>query len=132
MKILLTIVMASTIVLGCMSANKSTHLLIDDMRSTDRETRLSAVWLLGQHGEKAVPALIEVLNDQDKGIQYAAMFSLATIGSIDAKEALTKILPILDADLKAEDKEIRKTAAELLQVIGTPDAHAILNEHGLE
>jgi len=115
-----------------MSANKPTYLFIDDLRSTDRETRLSAAWLLGQRGKEAVPALIETLNDTDKGIQYASIYSLATINTLEAKEALIKVLPILDIDLNTEDKEWKKTTVELLQIIGSPEAHAILKKHGIE
>lgn len=116
-----------------MSANKPRSLLIDDLKSPDRETRLSAAWLLGQqHGEKAIPGLIAALNDQDKGVRYAAMVSLATIGSINAKKALTKELPAITEDLKTGDKETRKAAAELLQMIGTPEAMSILRENAIK
>jgi len=132
MKILLSILITCSLVIGCMSANKPTYLFIDDLRSTDRETRLSAAWLLGQRGKEAVPALIETLNDTDKGIQYASIYSLATINTLEAKEALIKVLPILDIDLNTEDKEWKKTTVELLQIIGSPEAHAILKKHGIE
>jgi HEAT repeat protein len=132
MKLLITILTAFIITIGCSSANKPTNLLIKDLKSNDRDIRLSAAWLLGQRGEEAVPTLSEALNDTDKGIQYAAMFSLVNIGTKDAKEALSKVLPILENDLTSEDKELRKTAAELLKAIGSPDAHAILKKYGID
>lgn len=130
-KTLIIVLSLFVILSGCAAANKPTSQLIQDLKHHDRDTKLSAAWVLGDRGEEAVPALIESLSEPDKGIQYASIWSLANIGTMEAKEALKTTLPMLENDLSDEDTETRETASELLTIISTPEAFAILEKHGI-
>ncbi|WP_153306527.1 HEAT repeat domain-containing protein [Desulfogranum japonicum] len=87
------------------------------MQSTDREVRLSAAYILGDRGGAAVGPLITALDDPDKGVQYASMWSLKKIGNGEATKSLKSMIPMLKKDIQNPDTEFQKTAKEILQMI---------------
>ena len=58
----------------------------------ENENREDAVRILISIGEDAVPALIQVLKDDDRGVRYYAAYVLGNIRSEDAVPALIPLL----------------------------------------
>ena len=105
------------VLFGCAASQKSTSQLISDMGNADREIRLSAAYVLSERGEDAVKPLIIALDDPDKGVQYAAMWSLYNIGNAEAIKALKSMIPTLKKDIQNPDQEFQEAAREMLQAI---------------
>jgi len=67
---------------------------------------------LGPEAKTAIPALIELLLDQDEEAQMAAACALGTMGPA-AREAI----PALTKLLRARPTDVRSSAAEALEKI---------------
>ena len=72
--------------------------LIEQLKSTDLNTRRDAAYALSDVGPdavSAVPALIEALGDSDQQVWFQSTMALARIGP-DAKEAIPTLIQRLD------------------------------------
>jgi HEAT repeat protein len=100
--------------LGC-GKEKSTDELIRDLRSSQDRDRIIAVRSLPQHkGDAAevVPALIEVLKDNDGDVRRSAALGLGSFGE-QAKDAI----PALQAAQRDRDARVREAAGIALSRI---------------
>lgn len=113
-------VILATAVLACSSKPKEPDVpaLIADLKSDDEETRGKANLALMDAGEKAAPALIEMLQGPDPVHRARAASTLYGMGG--RGRAAVPALAVLLAD---PDKELRIAAAMALENMG-PDAAA--------
>ena len=72
-------------------------------------------------GSFAVPALIDALSDEDRGVRKSVVLTLARIGP-EAEEAV----PALVRALRDSDKYVRGKASHALQRINTAEARGAL------
>ncbi|BBM84451.1 HEAT repeat-containing PBS lyase [Candidatus Uabimicrobium amorphum] len=88
---------------------KAVPALILALKNQDKSVKSSAVKVLGNIGEKAVPALILVLNSQD---QRARLFAIEALGKIGekAEKAVSDLILLL----KDEDESVRRSVIEAL------------------
>lgn len=114
---------------GCATSTKSFSDLALELKSTNTAKRHSAAVQLWQFGDQAVPSLLEATRDEDEGVQYVAIDSLASIGTPKAMTALNDVIPTLKKYLKDNDPNKRQKAFELLSTIGTPEALNALNSN---
>jgi hypothetical protein len=84
--------------------------LIKQLTTDDRQ---AAAVALASAGKRAVPALVNVLDDKDWQVRAAAVFALGQIGS-DAAEAKDKLQTIAEKD---ENTSVRDAAAFALDAI---------------
>jgi hypothetical protein len=92
--------------------------LLQALQSTNKYVRRIAIRTLGRIGEPAkavVPALIELLGDEDKKVRESIVWALGKIGDEMAVAALIEVL-------KDEDKRVRVSTVEALRGIGTSEA----------
>ena len=83
----------------------------------------------GAGGGVAVSSLTKASSDPDKGVCYASMSALHSIGSVEAINALNEMVSAIEDDLVNPDIQLRETAVELLKSIGTDEAKTALNRH---
>ena len=95
------------------------------MQNEDAQVRVSAAEVLGQIGSGAVdamPALIQVLRDQNPEVRQYAVGALGHIAAVDA-------VPALMQALKDQNPKVRNNAAWALEQIGTPEALKAVKEY---
>jgi HEAT repeat protein len=83
-------------------APDSVPVLLKKIKGADRETRLQALMDLADHGPKAaaaVPALVQLLHDQDEDFRLNAALALGRIGNA-AIPALVEALADQDMDVR--------------------------------
>jgi serine/threonine protein kinase len=98
----------------------ATDLLILQLKSNDRKTRIQAVKSLsGVVQEKATIALTKLLYEHDVPVQKQAAMALGEIGDNIAIDGLLNLL-------KSDEKILRLAAAESLQKIRFPDDEYIV------
>jgi len=107
---------------GCSGRPKEPDIpaLIADLKSADAETRGKANLALMDAGEKAAPALIEMLQGPDPVHRAAAASTLYGMGG--RGRAAVPALAVLLADA---DKELRIAAAMALENMGPDAAEAV-------
>jgi len=88
----------------------------------ENENREDAVRILISIGEDAVPALIQVLKDDDRGVRYYAAYVLGNIRSEDAVPAL---IPLL----QDQYEWVRVASAQALKKIGPSEALKAVEEY---
>jgi HEAT repeat protein len=93
--------------------NMDTVTFIQVLNSRDNNVRSFAASILQRRGEKAVPALIQALKDNDRQIRQGAIQILGNIG----REA-APALPVLIQTLREEDNDIRSCTANVLIKMG--------------
>jgi HEAT repeat protein len=115
-------VILATAVAGCSTKPKEPDIpaLIADLKSADEEKRGRANLALMDAGEKAAPALIEMLQGPDPAHRAAAARTLFGMGG-RGKAAV----PALAVLLSDADKEIRIAAAMALENMGPDAAEAV-------
>lgn len=76
---------------ACGPSKEELPQLIKDLRSSESATRNKAALALaefGTDGEKAVPSLIQLLNDKSGGVRSSAAYALRKIDTPEARRAL--------------------------------------------
>lgn len=99
--------------------NLSVHQLIHDLNHPDYSIRVNAAALLGWQGDEAVeavPALIEMLCEDDPRNRRLAALTLGNIGPA-ASEAVPYLINVMTED---GDERVRIMAAEALEFIDMP------------
>lgn len=79
------------LVLACGPSKEDLPILIKELRSSESATRNKAALALaefGAEGEKAVPSLIMLLNDESGGVRSSAAYALRKIDTPQARRAL--------------------------------------------
>jgi HEAT repeat protein len=115
------VILVTTLV-GCSSKPKEPDIpaLIADLKSADQEKRGKANLALMDAGEKAVPALVEMLQGPDPVHRATAASTLYGMGG-RGKAAV----PALAVLLSDADKDIRVAAAMALENMGADAAEAV-------
>jgi HEAT repeat protein len=86
--------------------------------------RQSALKSLGTLGKEAAPTVIASLDDKEPAVQKAAANALQVIGP---KAGVAAIVPALkETAMKAENDDVRKTAAQILGEFGKEGEEALL------
>ncbi len=99
---------------------KDIPTLIQALKSSDREVCYAAVLSLATMGpaaKEAIPALIETLTNQDKGVRRNARWALESIG--------LETVPFLLRALRSQDPEVCRDAALLLLGMNQMEGEAI-------
>jgi len=99
--------------LGRLAPATAVPWLIEALRGKDEGLREHATDTLIRIGHPAVPALIELLKDDDKRMRYVAIWALGQIGPVT-----NEIVPALIAALKDKDEAVRFAAAQAIGEIG--------------
>lgn len=98
-----------------MSDEERYHFFINDLKSKDAEKRWTAAHNLGVLGDRrALPLLIEALNDKNKNVSAMATWAL---GAMRAKEAVIPIIKHIEKAMK-DDRNSPPYAVEALRDIG--------------
>ena len=84
----------------------------------------SVVWGLGQIGEDAVPALIQILQDQDVG-SIDRVNAARVLGEIGKEITVSALMQAL----QNKHEMVRQGAAQALTKIGTPEALKAIEEY---
>jgi HEAT repeat protein len=85
------------------------------LKGNDRDARLRAKYAYWNFGEIAVPVLLELLQDSDNEVRWAAVSVLGRIGAPAAGA-----VSALAAALKDESQVVREAAVMALAIIGVP------------
>lgn len=91
------------------------HELVERFRAPEEQRRLAAVHALARLGRRAVPALLEVLRQDDWALRRYAVAVFA-----EAPDA--RAVPLLCLALRDVDWEVRREAARALKVAAPPEA----------
>ncbi|MGD0354377.1 MAG: HEAT repeat domain-containing protein [Dehalococcoidia bacterium] len=87
--------------MGLNCSSRWLDVLIEEMQSKTPEFRYEAAKASGEiEDEQAVPYLLNLLNDDDREVQDAAIMSLGKIGGKEAKQALQRLSKSKDARIK--------------------------------
>jgi HEAT repeat protein len=87
--------------MGLNCSSRWLDVLIEEMQSKTPEFRYEAAKASGEiEDEQAVPYLLNLLNDDDREVQDAAIMSLGKIGGKAAKQALQRLSKSKDARIK--------------------------------
>jgi HEAT repeat protein len=93
---------------------------LERLRQGSKRSRRRAAWRLGESTDvRAVPSLIDVLDDEDSKLVEAAASALGTLGDRRAVEPLAHLL-------ESRDEWVRLTAATALAEIGDARGEPIL------
>ena len=80
--------------LGCGPSPEEVPALVEGLRSPKSSVRNESALKLGRIGapyaERAVPALVNLLSDENPGVQSAAAFALRKIDTQEARTALDR------------------------------------------
>jgi len=93
--------------LGGTEDERAVPALIEALKDETRGVPEMAAWALVKIGEPAVPYLVETLNDQDEDVRYMAIEALGKIGNVRA-------VPYLIDTLKDEHTSVQYRGAEAL------------------
>jgi hypothetical protein len=120
--------------LGLIGGQKSVGLLVRALTDDDVRIRCMAAINLGKSGKKAglVP-LVEIVQSKEfykrEPVEIRAFFNgIGMVGSDEVVPILQDLLERKSWFGRGKTDEIRMGAAQALAMIGTPDAHAILEE----
>lgn len=113
----------SLIALGYLDVKDQIPTMIDFLRNDiNSEVRVGAAQALGDMKvEKAVPDLIQALDDSAVMVRQVSLYSLGLIG-IPAKEAVPKVIEILNQPEDIELLQVSDIAAWVLGEIGDKSA----------
>lgn len=99
--------------------------LLDLLQGPDPDLRMQAALALGEQSDpRAVPALIQALNDDNANVQYHAIEALGKLKAVDAVNRIVEIaeskdfflaFPALDALAKIGDARVAPRIAPLLE-----------------
>jgi HEAT repeat protein len=96
-----------------MSEDIRLQMALEDLSSSDAETRLAAMQMLGQARHRpAIPALVAALSDADANIRAAADEALRKIGGL---ASLSLLLDLLRTDDLPEKARIIDLSHELIR-----------------
>jgi len=98
------------------------YVLYETVRTAEEDVPIEAAKVLGELQRKeVVPALIELLEKDDKESRHAAAIALGDIGDLSA-------VPVLISSLKDDSEEIRIAAARALKKLEDPSSIPALKE----
>ena len=80
----------------------------------------------GSEPNQTIPALIELLDDPDKGVPRVAAASINRLAGHPETEASSDVVQDLKRGLSNDDRYVRGLAAKALQRLGTPEALGIV------
>ncbi len=80
----------------------------------------------GSQPNQTIPALIELLDDPDKGVPRVAAASINRLAGHPETDASTAVIQDLKRALSNDDRYVRGLAAKALQRLGTPEAMGIV------